>query len=182
MKKPSSTKSKKSSHSKKTSATISDQTKFIGLIVFCLALVGVTGAVAQQAREQRQHDQKAARRASEAMSAARLSFNSVSFDAVGMPNVWTPGEGKQFAMIDLTVVNQKADVLHFSPVSCLTLQDEAGTVYEVTSAPNLKSGLGGPIASGQSATGQVGFTVPVTVKGLKLHYRSHGSEQTLQIQ
>lgn len=149
------------------------------LLSVCLILIPLTTLVANSMSLSKTLPQGQATES--ATNPIGVTFSTITYDDVGIPPVWIPGEGQQFVMIELTVANKSGEVFHFSPVAQLMLTDSSGKTYEVTSAPKLINGLGGPIDPGVTLTGQVGFTVPKNVENLRLTYTSKNSQEIINL-
>ena len=92
------------------------------------------------------------------------SLTSVRTDAQGIPSYWELDSNSVFLLARLSFKNTSTQKLEFSPVLTMQVRDETGTTYEVSSAPSIRDSLGGPILPGQTVSGEVGFTVPRTMK------------------
>jgi hypothetical protein len=75
-------------------------------------------------------------------------------------------------MVQVKIKNKTEKVVSFLPVLQTYLRDGNGVKYEITTAPNIKqAAVAGPIAPGDTVSGQIGFQVPVAVQGrLKFYY------------
>lgn len=100
----------------------------------------------------------------------KLEFttHSVSDDSVGMPGFWAPSKDETFIVVSMSFTNRTGKVYHLSPVQTMKLRDSNNHEYAVTSAPTIKTGLGGPVRNGETTTGEVGFIVPKAASGLQL--------------
>jgi hypothetical protein len=92
-----------------------------------------------------------------------FSFNSVRTDTKDIPRVWELPSGFQYVMVNVSFKNTTTNDYHLSPIKSMHIQDEQNRTYDVTSAPTIKNSLGGPVKTGQTVTGEVGFTLPVGV-------------------
>jgi hypothetical protein len=109
-----------------------------------------------------------------------MTIQDTVYDNTGIPHFWTPQEGNMFVMVNMNIENNSNTLVHFSPVSTLTLVDSKGSVYSVTSAPNMKKGLGGPISPYEHMSGEVGFEVPAN-ENYRLKYEKQGVGKTLPL-
>lgn len=109
-----------------------------------------------------------------------MTIQDTVYDKTGIPHFWTPQEGNMFVMVDMNIENNSSSLVHFSPVSTLTLVDSRGVIYPVTSAPNMKKGLGGPISPYEQMSGEVGFEVPAN-ENYRLKYEKQGIGKTLPL-
>ena len=105
----------------------------------------------------------------------KLAFaaTAVSKDDKGMVGFWEAPAGKEFVSVTMSFKNKTGKVYHLSPVLNMKLLDGDNNEYEVSSAPAISRGLGGPVANGQTSAGDVGFLVPKSATKLKLVFDPH---------
>lgn len=98
------------------------------------------------------------------------SVADVRTDTQDIPSYWELAEGNVFLLVRVALKNTSDSTLEFSPVSTMQVRSEDGVYYEVSSAPGIKDSLGGPVLPGETVYGEVGFTVPGTMKKGNLVY------------
>ncbi len=105
----------------------------------------------------------------------KLSFTTTSTkeDPIGAPGFWAPAPDETFLIINMSYKNKTNEVYHLSPINYMKLKDNNNQEFPVTSAPSLTQGFGGPVNPGETMTGQVGFIVKKSSKGLKLIFDPH---------
>lgn len=156
-----------------------EQYKFGVVLVFCAVLLASSFVFARAVKSNRIEEAKTVIQ-SIRKDAIAISLVNTTYDAVGIPHFWEPAEGKQFVMVDLNVANNSSQIVHFSPITSLVLLDADGIEYPVTAAPNIKTGLGGPINPSATAQGEVGFEVPLS-KSYRIQYDSNGVTKTIPL-
>ena len=90
---------------------------------------------------------------------AVMGVTSFKEDKVGIPGYWPAGDNK-FLIIKMAYLNRTDEVYHLSPVLSAKVYDDTGKEYEVSSAPTIEKGLGGPVEPWASSVGEIGFSVP----------------------
>lgn len=94
-------------------------------------------------------------------------FNSARSDTHTIPHMWELADGQKFVIVNVSFKNTTGVVYHLSPIKTMQLKDASGKLYSVTSAPYIQDSLGGPVAPGQTVSGEVGFTVPTGATDLQ---------------
>lgn len=92
------------------------------------------------------------------------SLTTIRTDSQSIPSYWELDDNSVFLLARLSLKNTSTEKFDFSPVLTMQVRDESGMTYEVSSAPGIRDSLGGPILPGQTVSGEVGFTVPKTMK------------------
>ncbi|MGZ6005563.1 MAG: DUF4352 domain-containing protein [Candidatus Saccharimonadales bacterium] len=105
----------------------------------------------------------------------KLSFSvsNTRHDTIGAPGFWAPRPDQKFLIVGLTFTNKSDQTYQMLPIRYMKLMDSQNQDYEVTSAPTLTQGFGGPVAPHSTMTGQVGFIVSRAATGLKLVFDPH---------
>jgi hypothetical protein len=106
-------------------------------------------------------------------SAFAFRLNSAREDTHDIPHFWELVPGQKYVMVNLTFKNTSQETYHLSPIRTMQLRDASGTLYQVTSAPYIQDSLGGPVAPGQTVSGEVGFTVPAAAKDINFIFEPH---------
>jgi hypothetical protein len=106
-------------------------------------------------------------------SAFAFRLNSVREDTHDIPHVWELAPGQKYVMVNVSFKNTSRETYQLSPIRTMQLRDASGTLYQVTSAPYIQDSLGGPVAPGQTVSGEVGFTIPVTAKDINFIFEPH---------
>ncbi len=118
----------------------------------------------------------------EIVSSDSIAFrvNSLRTDTVQVPGYWELPDGGQFVVLSLTVTNKTDAPYILSPITTMHLKDQAGTQYQVSSAPSITQAFGGELPAGQSVTGEVGFITQKGATSLQLFYDPRTSgDQTI---
>jgi hypothetical protein len=97
-----------------------------------------------------------------------FSFESVRTSTVQVPHFWELPANSRFVIVRLSFKNNMKSVFHMSPIASMHLSLGNGSVVQVSSAPDIKEALGGPVESGKTVSGEVGFIVPADIKDADL--------------
>lgn len=100
-----------------------------------------------------------------------LSSTRTSTQAV--PQFWPLPEGHHYVMATVSFKNKTNAVYELSPITSMYLADSNGTQYPVTGAPFSVHPVGGPVAAGQTMSGEVAFTVPDNASNLSFFFRPY---------
>lgn len=105
-----------------------------------------------------------------------LSVTEVKTDTEGIPDHLPVPEGYKFLTLTLSVKNMTASEQLFLPENHLYLRDANGMKYDITATKDVEQSVAGPIVSGDTIIGQVGFLVPNIATSCRMYFTPYGSD------
>ncbi|MDQ6693435.1 MAG: DUF4352 domain-containing protein [Chloroflexota bacterium] len=102
----------------------------------------------------------------------KITVNSVRHETNGL---LPPAAGSDYVIVNLTVENPTKDAAVVSSALQFSVVDSTGKSYDISVTPKIDqfdAATKGTIAAGAKATGEAGFEVPTSAKGLKFIYKS----------
>ncbi len=92
-----------------------------------------------------------------------FSLNAMRTDEIQIDGMWELPDEHQFVLVNISFKNMSEDTYHLSPIKTMKIKDINDNIYEVSSAPSIQDSLGGPVESGKTVRGEVGFILPKNI-------------------